>query len=211
MTVGTVIPSEFEGSALALFLASPVLTVVQPRLRSCRPILARTAARRLAAGAVLGSALLIAAGAALDWGGATAATHAQHVGRGTRAAPPESETKVSATNKPVVEVGANRFVWSGRVGGLTSQDAWFPAMSTEGARLEIKGRAVGGAVFVQLMDGRAVVVYEETFASLPADGVSVDVPGASGVWMVSLGFSDFGGDLRVGLGPRGGHGPGDEE
>lgn len=184
-------------AGLALFLGSPVLTLVRPRLRACRPLVHGPAGTRLLAATLGVGALLLALAPPLGWGRATAALHARH-----SSAAPASESQTSTVlGAPVVRVEPDSFLWSGSVEQYTGGDAWFPQISTGGATLNVSGEIRAGEVFVQLMDGRALIVYEETLASLPDRGLGVEVPGARGVWMVTLGFEGFAGDLEVKLGP----------
>lgn len=184
-------------SGLALFLGNPILTLARPRLRACRPLIHGPRATRLLVGTLGVGAILLALGPAVGWGRATAALHARHSSAGTAS---ESQTGATAS-APVVSVEQDSFLWSGSVEGYTAGDAWFPPISTDGALLAISGGIRSGEVFVQLMDGQALIVYEETLSSIPARGLEVEVPGARGVWMVTLGFEGFTADLEVKLGP----------
>lgn len=182
---------------LALFVATPILTLVRPRLRSCRPLLARQDARRILLLAVAASAVLLVVAPLAGWGRATAALHAVHA----RPAPaePAGGERAGRTAPPVVRVEEDLFSWSGTVQRYTSQDAWFPRISTDGAALQVRGSLRSGSIYVQVMDGAAAIVYEETFASLPPTGLSIAIPGVRGVWMVTLGFRDYSGELSVAL------------
>lgn len=102
---------------------------------------------------------------------------------------------------PTVRVGTDSFVWSGSVAGYSNEDAWFPAISSDGAVLQLGGEIRTGRVYVQLMDGVGAVVYERTFDCLSPSGFSVRATGARGVWMVTLVFEQLAGRLRVELGP----------
>lgn len=177
---------------LALFLASPALSLARPRLRACRPLLPRAGLRRLLLAAAAASAVLLATAPVIGWGRATASLHAHHL---RKAQAPASERAA-----PVVRVGRDTFLWSGRVESYTSKRPWFPPISTNGAHLRIQGQLRAGRLDVQLMDGRAVVVWERTFRRIPLDGVRVEAPGARGLWMVTLGFRRFSGRLKVELG-----------
>lgn len=181
-------------AGLALFAASPVLTLLRPRLRACSPVLTRKAAGTVLLSALALSAVLIAAAPPLGWGRATTARHAQHL-MGT-----EDPVEPATPALPAIRVAEDSFLWSGAVKGYTSSDSWFPEISTEGAVLRISGEIRKGGVFVQLMDGQAAVVYEETVAAISPRGLEVSVPGASGVWMVTLGFEGFSGELNVEVG-----------
>lgn len=67
--------------------------------------------------------------------------------------------------------------------------------------MEVRGKAEGGQVFVQVMDGRAAVVYERAFDAIPDKGIRAAVTGSRGVWMVTLRFEGFSGTLKVELAP----------
>lgn len=175
-------------AGLALFAASPVLTLLRPRLRACRPLLTRTAAGTVLLSALALSAVLIAAAPPLGWGRATTARHAEHM------------MEPATPAFPAIQVAEDAFLWSGAAQGYTSSDSWFPEISTEGAVLRISGEIRKGGVFVQLMDGQAAVVHEETVPAISPRGLEVSVPGASGVWMVTLGFEGFSGKLKVEVG-----------
>lgn len=187
-------------AGLALFVGAPVLTVVRPRLRSCRPLLARRAARRILLLAVAAGAVLLLVAPLAGWGRATAVLHAVH----SRPAPaqPTGGERAGRIAPPVVRVQEDFFTWSGTVERYTSQDAWFPRISTDGAVLQVRGSLASGSIYVQVMDGAAAIVYEETFASLPPTGLSIETPGMRGVWMVTLGFRDYSGELSVALRSR---------
>lgn len=199
---------------LALFLSSPLLSLVRPRLRACRPLLSRARRRAALLATVPVSALLLAMSPTLGWGNATAGGHTQHLrgaGAGTammgmagssaRRQHATGAGTALAPGKPIVRVGANAFLWSGSVDRYTFKKPWFPPLSTDGAALRIRGQARAGSVSVQLMDGRAVVVWERTFARIPSRGLAVGVRGARGVWMVTLRFRSYTGRLRVEVGP----------
>lgn len=181
---------------LALLLASPVLSVIRPRVGACRPLLARANARKLLLVTVVASAFLVATAPAIGWGTATASLHAQHAGR-------QAETKAPAPRSapPTVRVRQDGFLWSGRVRNYTSRRAWFPPISTDGALLRVHGQTERGSVFVQLMDGRAVVVYERTLDRIPRQGLQVAARGVRGIWMVTLGFRGYSGRPKVEVGP----------
>lgn len=183
-------------AGVALFLASPILTLARPRLRACRPLFRGNAAGKVLLSVLALSAILIGVAPPLGWGRAAGAPHAQHV-TGGRQVPVRAATPAS----PLIRVVEDAFLWSGTVQDYTSSDAWFPEISTDGAVLRIRGEIRGGGVFVQLMDGRAAIVYEETFTATPARDVEVTVPGARGVWMVTLGFEGLSGELEVEVGP----------
>lgn len=174
---------------LGLFLANPALTLVRPRVRACRPLGGPPLRRTFLFGTGALAVLLVATAPVFGWGDATAAGHARH-----------AQPRETAAAPPSVRVGTDAFAWSGRVQDFTDENAWFPPMSTDGAVLELRGRARAGTVYVQLMDGAAVIVYEKTFDRIPAEGMSIAVPGARGVWMVTLSFQRFAGELDVTVG-----------
>lgn len=184
-------------SGLALFLASPVLTLVRPRLRACRPLLRGPAASRLLVATLGVGAILLALAPPLGWGRATAALHARHSSAG---AATQAQTRATSAG-PAIRVEPDSFLWSGTVDGYSAGDAWFPQIFTDGATLSVSGEIRAGDVFVQLMDGQAVIVYEETLAAITDRGLEIGVRGARGVWMVTLGFEGFTGDLEVKLSP----------
>lgn len=189
-------------SGLALFLASPALTLWRPRAGVCRPLLSRRQARAALLGVGAVSALLLVAGPALRGMADIHGAHVQALDAGTRETPSTGKAaSEEPSGQPVVRVERDKFLWSARVNSYSDQGAWFPEISTDGARLEIQGSVKEGAVYVQLMDGAAVIVYEETFTRLPEAGIAVELPGVRGVWMVNLAFQDFGGGLEVTLGP----------
>lgn len=178
-------------AGLALFAASPALSILRPRLRACRPLLPRRRARRILLAALGASAVLLASAGATGWGRATAVLHAAHA-RG-----PEGRLPA----RPDVRVAQDAFSWSGRVERYTAENAWFPPFSSDGVLLRVRGRVSAGALHVQLMDGRAAIVFEETLTAIPGAGLEVRAAGARGVWMVTLRFRDYSGDLRVEMKP----------
>lgn len=183
-------------SGLALFVASPLLPLVRRRLRACRPMVTKRTAHRVLLASLGASALLLALAPAVGWGRATATLHARH-GAGRD----QAQREDAATSRPIVTVANDAFVWSGRVLRHTEEDAWFPRISTDGALLEVREKAEGGQVFVQVMDGRAAVVYERAFDAIPDKGIRAAVTGSRGVWMVTLRFEGFSGTLKVELAP----------
>lgn len=178
-------------AGLLLFLASPVLTVWRPRVRACRPLLGGPAARIALLAALGAGAILLASAPAVGWGRATAGLHARHLEDG------RVQGESGGPASPVVRVQEGSFLWSGSVDRFTDRDAWFPSITSAGAVLDIDGRIKAGSLFVQLMDGRAAIVYEQTLTAIPTGGIRTRVPGSSGVWMVTLGFQGYSGELEL--------------